>query len=186
MLHLPVMSYKYRRFQPSIDTLQSFDCGNPDLNGFLVETSSRTPNATLYEKERLTVTYVVEDDESHQILAYFSILNDKVERFFANSRLWNHLSRKIPNAKRKSSYPAVKIGRLAVCNEAQGSGLGREILYFIKEWFYRNPRAGCRFITVDALRSAEAFYEKCQFRPLYDASPKDETILMYYDLKRGI
>lgn len=39
------MSYTYRKFQPTTDTLKPFDCGDADLNGFLVETSSKTPNA---------------------------------------------------------------------------------------------------------------------------------------------
>ena len=182
MLHICAMSYTYRKFQPASDTLKPFDCGDADLNGFLVETSSTTPNATMYEKQRLAVTYVVEDNDTHSILAYFSILHDKIERDFADSRVWNRLSRSIPNAKRRSSYPAVKVGRLAVCNEAQGTGLGREILAFVKAWYYNNPRAGCRFITVDALRSAEDFYGKCRFRTLAEAKPDDETVLMYYDM----
>lgn len=177
------MSYTYRRFQPDADTLKPFDCGDPDLNGFFIETSAETPNATLYEKERLAVTYVVEDNESHGILAYFSILHDKIERDFADSRIWNRLSRNIPNAKRRSSYPAVKIGRLAVSNCAQRTGLGREILAFIKAWYYNDPRAGCRFITVDALQTARDFYIKCRFKPLAEAKPGDETTLMYYDMK---
>lgn len=177
------MSYTYRRFRPTTDTIEPFDCGDADLNGFLEESSAKAPNATMYEKERLAVTYVVEDNESHQILAYFSILNDKIERDFADTTVWNRLSRHIPNAKRRSSYPAVKVGRLAVSHQAQGTGLGREILAFIKAWYYNKPKAGCRFITVDALRSAEDFYTKCHFNPLANVTPEDETILMYYDLK---
>ena len=176
------MSYTYRKFEPATDTLKPFDCGDADLNGFLVETSTETPNATMYEKERLAVTYVVEDNETQNILAYFSILHDKIERDFTDSRVWNRLSRNIPNAKRRSSYPAVKVGRLAVNNKAQCSGLGREILAFIKAWYYTDPRAGCRFITVDALRTAEDFYGKCRFKPLVEAKPEDETILMFYDM----
>ena len=182
-MHFQTMNFTYRKFQPETDTLKPFDCGDTDLNGFLVETSQDTPNATMYERERLAVTYVIEDDNTHSILAYFSILNDKIERNISDSRIWNRLSRNIPNAKRRASYPAIKIGRLAVSNKAQGLGLGREILAFIKAWFYNNPRSGCRFITVDALRSAEAFYSKCHFKPLGSISINDETILMYYDLK---
>ena len=182
MLHILLMSYTYRKFQPSTDKLKSFDCGDEDLNGFLTESSSTAPNATMYEKERLAVTYVVEDNSTHHILAYFSILHDKIERDFTDSRIWNRLSRNIPNAKRRSSYPAIKIGRLAVSQVLQGAGLGREILSFIKSWYFNNPRAGCRFITVDALWSAEDFYIKCSIKPLVEAADDSETILMYYDM----
>ena len=177
------MKYLFRRFQPAYDPLYSpFDCGNTDLNEFLLSTSTKTSNATLYEKERLAVTYVVEDNDSHPILAYFSILHDKIERNIADSRIWNQLSRKIPNAKRRSSYPAIKVGRLAVNRQVQGTGIGEYILDFIKAWYYKAPKAGCRFITVDALKTAEAFYTKCQFKPLTETSDNDETILMYYDI----
>ena len=177
------MKYLFRRFQPEYDTLYSpFDCGNTDLNEFLLSTSTKTSNATLYEKERLAITYVVEDNDSHQILAYFSLLHDKIERNFADSHIWNQLSRRIPNAKRRSSYPAIKIGRLAVNSLVQGTGIGGYVLDFIKAWYYENPKAGCRFITVDALKTAEAFYTKCQFKPLTEADVNDDTVLMYYDI----
>ena len=95
------MKYLFRRFQPEYDTLYSpFDCGNTDLNEFLLSTSTKTSNATLYEKERLAITYVVEDNASHQILAYFSLINifgfEKSCRIFAldsskgNSRKGRH------------------------------------------------------------------------------------------------
>ena len=135
------MKYLFRRFQPAYDPLYSpFDCGNTDLNEFLLSTSTKTSNATLYEKERLAVTYVVEDNDSHQILAYFSILHDKIERNIADSRIWNQLSRKIPNAKRRSSYPAIKVGRLAVNRQVQGTEIGEYILDFIKDGTIKHPK----------------------------------------------
>lgn len=177
------MSLTYRKFRPDTDVLKPFDCGDSDLNGFLLEMDPNTPNATLYDVEHLACTYIVESNESHRILAYFSLLNDKIERHVADNRIWNRLSREVPNAKRKSSYPALKIGRLAVSKEAQGSGLGRMILNFIQTWFYTNPKSGCRFITVDALLSAEDFYRHCDFKRLVVPAPTDDTVLMFFDLK---
>ena len=175
------MSISIRPFQPSIDTLKPFDCGKADLNGFLRETGTAAPNASMYEREHLAKTYIVEDDEA-RILAYFSLLYDKIERSIADPVIWNRLSRKIPNAKRRSSYPALKIGRLAVSKEAQHTGLGKDILNLIKGWFYRDPKAGCRYLTVDAYLDAEESYAKCDFNPLVIPEPQDETVLMYFDL----
>lgn len=177
------MNYSIRRFHPQTDIHHPFDCGVADLNGFLLEADANTPNASLYDKELLAVTYVAVDDATHSILAYFSILNDKVERHFIEPSLWNRLSRNIPNAKRRSSYPALKIGRLGVDVSAQGSGIGKDLIYFVQTWFFHNRKAGCRFITVDALREAELFYLKCGFIRLSNPSEDDETILMYFDLK---
>lgn len=183
MLHFRAMNYTYRKFQPDTDVLEPFDCGDADLNGFLLETGTKTPNATLYEREHLACTYIVESNETHRIVAYFSLLNDKIEREVADNDVWNRLSREIPNAKRRSSYPALKIGRLAVSKEAQGTGLGRMVLNFVQAWFYSDPKSGCRFITVDALLSAEDFYQHCDFKRLARPSSTDETVLMFFDLK---
>ena len=178
------MSYSIRKFQPDTDIIKPFDCGIADLNGFLVETDSNTPNATLYDKEFLAVTYVANDDETSGLLAYFSILNDKIEREIAENKIWNRLSRNVPNAKRRSSYPALKIGRFAVDRSLQHSGIGKDIMFFIQTWYYQERFSGCRFITVDALREAEPFYTRCGFNRLADPEPEDETILMFFDLKR--
>ena len=182
-LHLHAVSFHYREFQPSIDVLKPFDCGKADLNGFLLETTSDTPNATMYEREHLGKTYIVEEDGTGVILAYFCLLYDKIERAVADPEIWNRLSRKIPNAKRRSSYPSLKIGRLAVNKSAQNSGLGHTILTFIKGWFFKNSKAGCRFLTVDAYLDAEGFYEESKFSPLLTPDSDDETILMFFDLK---
>jgi len=149
----------------------------------LCETGTAAPNASLYEEEHLAKTYIVEDIQTHDNLAYFSLLFDKIERSIADPAIWNKLSRKIPNAKRRSSYPALKIGRLAVSKKAQHSGLGREILDLIKIWFFNDTKAGCRYLTVDAYLDAEDFYSKCEFRPLVIPEPEDETVLMFFDLK---
>ena len=47
-----------------------------------IETTGDIPNATTYDQQLLAATYVVEDDQTHDILAYFSLLHDKLEREF--------------------------------------------------------------------------------------------------------
>lgn len=88
-----------------------------------------------------------------------------------------------PNAKRRYSYPALKIGRLAVCKQSQHTGLGKDILDLIKIWFFHDSKARCRYLTVDAYLDAEDFYTKCEFRPLTIPEADDETVLMFFDLK---
>lgn len=176
------MKPQIRNFIPGKDSLNTFDCGKSDLNNFLLETGDDTPNATKYEREHLSKTYIVEDQETNQTLAYFSLACDKIERAVSDPVIWNRLSRKIPNAKRRSSYPAIKIGRLAVSKDAQCSGLGQKILSFIKGTFFGSSKVGCRYLTVDAYLDAESFYSKCNFRPLVIPEPEDETVLMFFDL----
>ena len=87
------MTYIFRKFNPVADSSKPFDCGNPDLNGFFCETESDIPDATSYSEQLLAVTYVVEERETSNILAYFSLLHDKLEREYSDARIWNKLLR---------------------------------------------------------------------------------------------
>jgi GNAT superfamily N-acetyltransferase len=134
----------------------------------------------------LAVTYIIEDTEKEQTIAYFSLLNDKIDRNITDNSVWNKLSREIPNIKRRKSQPAVKIGRLAVSSAYQGQGWGSQIISFIKQWFTENNKTGCRYITVDALANKVGFYEKYGFKILVTPQDNDETVLIYYDLKKFV
>lgn len=97
------------KFTPGYD-IKPFDCEDADLNGFLLETDSSIPNAHHHALELLAVTYLIEDMDAEETIAYFSVLNDKIEREITDSTAWNRLSRKLPNIKRRSSHPSVKVG----------------------------------------------------------------------------
>jgi hypothetical protein len=157
-----------------------FDCGDADLNEFLLE------DAKTYLAELLAVTYLVMD--AKRAAAFFSLSNDKltcVPDEDGTKTTWNRLQRSIPNRKRRRSYPAVKIGRLGVCAHMQRGGLGRQILDWLKILFLTANRTGCRFITVDAYNNPQtlAFYERNDFRFLTPADAKADTRQMYFDLK---
>ncbi len=163
--------------------IKPFNCDNSDLNGFLLENNASIANARSHSEELLAVTYLLEDLDSDQTIAYFSLLNDKIDREIVDSKIWNNLSRKLPNIKRRSSHPAVKVGRLAVSKLYQNQKWGQHILTLIKKWFSHENRTGCRYVTVDALRSVQGFYENSGFKVLATPEENDETVLMYYDLK---
>lgn len=176
---------QFKRFNPN-DSIKPFDCGDADLNGFLLEEDPSVSNARHHTDELLAVTYLIEDIEANQTIAYFSLLNDKIERELTDNATWNRLSREIPNTKRRSSHPAVKIGRLAVSSSYQGLRWGERIIGLLKQWFTQNNKTGCRFITVDALATKVDFYKKYGFKILVSPQHQDETVLMYYDLKKFV
>lgn len=177
------MSTALVRFDPN-KTIKPFDCGDTDLNNFLIETDPHIPNASHHTNELLAVTYLIEDIDSQKTIAYFSLLNDKIERELADSSEWKLISKGIPNIKRRRSHPSVKLGRLAISADYQNQKWGTRILSFLKQWFTHNNKTGCRFITVDALAKAQKFYENNGFRILISPKPDDDTVLMYYDLKK--
>lgn len=172
---------KLRQFQLSADTdIKPFKCSDDDLNEFLLE------DAKHFQKELMAVTYLLEYMEQNKTAAYFSLLADKIVFSSDDKAVWNRLNRNIPNSKRRRSYPAVKVGRLAVSEDFAGQGLGTFILDNIKFAFSNVKRLGCRFITVDALKSAVPFYERNGFQFITEQDKDDETRLMFFDLKNFI
>jgi predicted GNAT family N-acyltransferase len=156
--------------------IKSFDCDDTDLNDFLLN------DAKNYLKELLAVTYVLEDKNSNATIAFFSMFNDRISLKDTSKNSWNKLRRNIANPKRKSSFPAVKLGRLGVNNDYKGRGFGKMIIDFIKVHFVTNNRTGCRFLTVDAYAKSLAFYEKQGFIYFSENDMNEDTRQMYFDL----
>lgn len=161
-------------------TLNGFDCGNQDLNEFLIK------DAKEYQKRLLAVTYIVKCRD--KIAAYFSLSNDKLSIRDSDKSSWRKVKKLFPHTKHRSYYPAVKVGRLAVGIQYQGYDIGTKILDFIKYNFIEKNRAGCAFITVDALKASAEFYSKNKFKILGPVQPDTEilTIPMYYNLSELI
>lgn len=158
--------------------IDSFDCGDADLNEFL------TDESLLYLKEKLATSYIIENkDDPKDILAFFSLSNDKISvSDFENKARYNRFSRRFNNRKRLKSYPAVKIARLGVSLKMKGKRLGTSIIQYIKSYFAIESKSGCRFLTVDAYSDAIPFYEKNGFIPLNEDDVNDNTRLLYFDL----
>lgn len=162
----------------SNSTLLPFDCNDSDLTNFFNDDALPRLN------ELLAVTYTFEMED--KTIAFFSVLNDKIiNEDMLGNRLSNAINRLIPNKKRRPTYPAVKVGRLGVHFEHQRRGIGSELLAFIKSFFTIKNKTGCRFITVDAYNNTKVieFYEKNGFKFLTIHDEKDDTRLMYFDLK---
>ena len=168
--------YSIRRLNKG-EKIESFNCGDTDLNDFIMHECS------LYRNALLAGSYVAETDAG-KTLAYFSLANDKVSLSdFENKTEFNRFRRpRFVNEKRLKSYPAVKICRLGTDTSTRGYSLGSELLYFIKSYFMENNKTGCRFVTVDAYAAAVPFYLKNGFVPLTDNDKDDPTRLLYFDL----
>ena len=170
--------FKIVRLSPT-NAVANFDCGDKDLNDYI------TNRASLFDQYMLAVSYTCIDSGTKQILAYFSLANDKIATSdFSNITEFNRFRRKqgFPNEKRLKSSPAVKLCRLAVDEQAKGNQIGSGLLDYIKSMFVINNKTGCRFITVDAYLAAIPFYEKNGFRMMNQEDDDPHTRLMYFDL----
>lgn len=162
------------------EIIKSFDCGDDDLNDFILNESQ------LYRKARLAVSYVIERKESDKVVGFFSLANDRVSvsDFESKTEFNRFRKKKFVNDKRIKSYPAVKICRLGIDSSVKGMSLGTFILDFVKSYFVIDNKTGCRFVTVDAYKAAVPFYIKNNFLPLnYETKSEEHTQLLFFDLE---
>lgn len=157
--------------------MKPFDCGDDDLNGFLLN------DAKQYAAKKLAYTYILEDD--NHIVAYYSLLNDKVSKRDASNAMWRKVKKLFPHQKHFNSYPAIKIGRFAVSKAYKGQGIGSKLMNQIKRSLMANESySAFRFLTVDAYLSAIPFYEANGFQRLIANEENEHTRLMYFDMTR--
>ncbi len=158
-----------------------FSCGDCDLDEFIEKDAEPHRDQLLAETYGF---YLKNDGEVSPPVAYMSLMNDVVQREDVPKSLLRKL---VPYPKRRyQTYPAVKIGRLAVSEEYKGMSIGTTLIALVKNIFTTNNRTGCRFVTLDAYRDALEFYQKNDFIPLHEEDLKgsDSTVLMYFDLLR--
>ncbi len=155
--------------------LTSFDCGDVDLNEFL------TDDAIPFQEKRIATTYIVIIND--RVAAYFSLLNDKVSRTDVSKSAWRKLKKLFAHSKHRSNYPAIKIGRFAVCKDFASQGLGSVIMDAIKQSVNEKSQySAFRFLTADAYISAIPFYLKNGFIEMLSEQENDTTRTMYFDM----
>lgn len=155
--------------------LGAFDCLDEDLNSFLMH------DAISYAEKKLAYTFILQDQGN--IIGYYSLLNDKISRQDVANAIWRKVKKLFPHGKHFSSYPAVKIGRLAIASRYKGKGIGRNLIKNIKMTLSETQTISAfRFLTVDAYLSATAFYEKNGFRMMVADDDDRHTRLMFFDM----
>ena len=152
-----------------------FDCGDSDLNEFILE------DAKHFLEKRIANTFILEDEG--KIAAYFCLLNDKVSRQEITNSRWKKIKDSFPESKRFRSYPTIKIGRFAVSLDYRNRSVGTDLMKSLKLILKNeSTRSAFRYITVDAYLSAVPFYLKNGFVELTEKEENDHTRLMYFDM----
>ena len=165
---------KVVRLTPDYE-LTAFDCGDSDLNEFLMD------DAKHFLENRIANTFILEDNG--RIAAYFCLLNDKVSRVEVTNSQWKKVKDSFPDGKRFRSYPAIKIGRFAVSIDYQGHEIGSKLMDLLKDQLNSQlSQSAFRFITVDAYHSAIHFYQKNGFVELSQKEEDEHTRLMFFDM----
>lgn len=159
------------------DRLTGLSLGHPELAPLKAFVQR---HALAYERQSLARTYGAFCGEQ-KLKAYITLVCGQVE-------IGRDDQPPIPAGEvdyRYPEYPAVKIARLAVHQQLQGSGIGRGLvamaLGIAKDQIC--PSVGCRFMMVDSKQRSIDFYLKCGFTILDTvANRQRESPVMYIDL----
>jgi len=157
--------------------LIKFDCLRPDINDFLHS------DALNYQAQKLANTFVFHHPHQLEPIGFFSILTDGLNVKNVSSQDRNWFNRRIPNTKRLNHYPAIKLGRIGVAKEYQGTGFAYDLMDFIKVFAIRGLNPACRLLILDAINEQKQvnFYKRNQFTFLLESDSTNETRLMFYD-----
>lgn len=137
--------------------LVAFDCGDNDLNRFLLDDAKHA------QELRIANTFILEDNG--RIAAYFCLLNDRISRSEITGSRWKKIRAKFPVSKQFRSYPCIKVGRFAVSVDYRGQNIGSWLMDKLKERLnVGQNQSAFRYITVDAYLSAIEFYRRMDFR----------------------
>ena len=142
-----------------------FDCGDEDLNEFLLKDSFENIKNNL-----CTIFLCIYEED---VIGFFSLSADSI-------KINDELKIQYPQ------YPAIKIGRLAVSKEFQNRHIGSLMIDWVVG-FCRNlgNEIGIRFVSVDVYNNAKTinFYNHNQFVELESVKKKNRrNIPMYGDI----
>ena len=155
--------------------LTTFDCGDNDLNEFLLCDAKKA------HELRIANTFILEDDG--RVAAYFCLLNDRISRSEITGSRWKKIKACFPVSKLFRSYPCIKVGRFAVSTDYRGQNVGTWLMDMLKDRLnVGQNQSAFRYITVDAYLSASPFYEKNGFKELTKKEEDEHTRLMFFDM----
>lgn len=145
------------RLDPSIHDRDDFDCGIDALNDYLRRLAAQ------HWRKKISTTYVlVDSDQPHQILGYYSLSAAQVDV----GELSQSEQKKLP----RFPIPCFRMGRLACRSDRRGSGLGRLLIgCAVDRCLEVRQHIQAYALLVDAKdQAAKSFYEHYGFRRLRD------------------
>ena len=133
--------------------LNKFDCGNTDLNEFLIE------DGIIQQKEMLNVTHIFIYEK--KILGFLTLAMDNIDIKQLGKKYQKVYENKGISYK---TIPTVKLGRFAIDKNYQKLGIGTFLIKWSQYCIIKfSKRIGVRFIAIDAYMDVIEFYSKNKF-----------------------
>lgn len=153
------------------DGLDTFTCGNAALDAWLRDTAQRAHKAG---SVRVRLLWSL---ETYQLAGYYAVCPTEVRRDELP------LSSKVRGG--SSTVAGFMLAKLAIATDAQGHGLGRDLLVDALEHICEAAElAGGRIVVVDPIdESAAAFYGKYGFQRVRDHT---RMIMLVQDARRSL
>ncbi|MEJ1381606.1 MAG: GNAT family N-acetyltransferase [Candidatus Sedimenticola sp. (ex Thyasira tokunagai)] len=174
----PELILRLRPIEPG-DKVTGFSLGTAEaapLKAFLRK------EAKNHHKTNVSKSFVlVEESNSSRVWGYLTLVCSEIDNEPCTQL------EDCPEANKYPTFPAVKLVRFAIHKKLQGSGYGTSLLDWCITHVIENimPHAGCRFLVLDAKKSASDFYLNRGFTLLdtKDNKDRDEPI-MFIDLHK--
>jgi GNAT superfamily N-acetyltransferase len=125
----------------------AFDCGKGDMNDYLLDGSAHADCASNFAQTWLT-------RHDGLVIGYVTALADAIQLD----------EKERPAGVRYTTAPALKLGRLAVCESHAGRGVGTHLVNHVVGMARSlSALAGCRYVTLDAHPDKIGWYERQDF-----------------------
>lgn len=163
-----------------INQCQPYKCSkDSDIDSFFHDGTK--DNYADYDTEMMGFSHCFYTDaECPQMVCAFSLSNTALRTAPLPKSKRNKFNKIIPNAKRRSQYPAILIGQLCVFDGFGHQHVGDEMMDLIKT-IAINPEntTAARYLVVDAVNKPKviSFYEKNGFKFLFASGQEEQECL---------
>jgi len=162
------------------EKIDSFESSVVELSNFLKE------DALNQQERKISVTYLWFLRKTNELIGYATLSPDCVKI----NNIRRNLAKKFRNKGIKyKSLPALKLGRLCVCDKYQGYNIGTFMIQFtIYKAKILSEDVGCRFLYLDAKRNEDPkkdpihFYKKFGFEYYKKDNDKQKETPLYLDI----
>lgn len=144
------------------ENMSAFSCGEKELDDFF---HYEIRECVKYHYLSAYCAFV----DTGEIVAVFTLMNDALmiggqtekDEFIDDLRFETD-SNVVDFFNLQTSYPAINIGHLGISDKHQGCGIGSAIIDLVSDTFSKHRKAGCQFVTVDALNNEKTIRFYCR------------------------